>query len=98
MEDLNIATPPRSPIQGSPRTQGDLKWSQSERKTARRAFENALKQEPQEVIRKAKEMSAKVPSELWDLEDLSDSAAERDPSQVRVPGIKAHVPVGDATS
>lgn len=63
-----MASPPRSPIQGSLH---DLRWSRSERKIARRAFEHALNQELQEVIQKAKRMAAEVkePSELWKLEE-----------------------------
>jgi hypothetical protein len=65
-----MATTPRSPMQGMPHTQGDQRWSNSERKIARRAFEYALKQELQEVMQKVKEMAAEIkdPSKLWELE------------------------------
>ena len=48
----------------------DLKWSQSEKIVARRAFDQALNMELQQLIRKAKEMAAAVEqaSELWELE------------------------------
>jgi hypothetical protein len=50
--------------------QGGSKWSNAERKIARRAFDHALNQELQEVMQKSKEMAAEIkePSELWDLE------------------------------
>lgn len=51
-------------------SEGELRWSKSERATARKAFDHALNQELQEVIQQAKQMAAKVkePSELWELE------------------------------
>ena len=50
--------------------QDDLRWSKSERAIARRAFDHALNQELQEVIRQAKQMAVAVkePCELWELE------------------------------
>jgi seryl-tRNA(Sec) selenium transferase len=65
-----MAIPPRSPIQVSQHTQGDLRWSNSERKIARRAFEHALNQELQEVLQQAKQMAAQIkdPAGLWELE------------------------------
>ena len=47
-----------------------LKWSQTEKRIARKAFERALDREFQAVIRTAKEMAGKIeqPAELWDLE------------------------------
>ena len=49
---------------------GELRWSKSERATARKAFDHALNQELQEVIQQAKQMAAaiKQSSDLWDLE------------------------------
>lgn len=70
-----MATPPRSPIQESQLTQGDPRWSNSERKIARRAFEQAL----QEVLQQAKQMAAQIkdPTELWELEKyLTDRRKE----------------------
>lgn len=51
-------------------TQGNARWSQAERKIARRAFEHALDQELQEVMQKVKEMARQIKksSELWELE------------------------------
>lgn len=74
-----MATPPRSPIQESQLTQGDPRWSNSERKIVRRAFEQALKQELQEVLLQAKKMAAQIkdPTELWELEKyLTDRRKE----------------------
>ena len=47
-----------------------LKWSQTEKRIARKAFERALDREFQAVIRTAKEMAGKIeqPADLWDLE------------------------------
>jgi len=48
----------------------ELKWSPAEKAIARKAFDRALQQELEEVIRETKEMAAKIaePSELWELE------------------------------
>ncbi len=48
----------------------ELNWSATEKALARRAFDRALKEEVQELIREAKELAAKVEeaSELWNLE------------------------------
>jgi photoprotection regulator FRP-like protein len=45
-------------------------WSKSEKALARKAFDAALKQELQEVMREAKQMATQVkePADLWDLE------------------------------
>jgi len=47
-----------------------LKWSQTEKRIARKAFERALDREFQAVIRTAKEMAGKIEqlADLWDLE------------------------------
>lgn len=47
-----------------------LHWSGYEKTIARRAFENALNEELNEVLQEAKKMMAKIkrPSELWELE------------------------------
>jgi len=47
-----------------------LKWSQTEKRIARKAFEQALDREFQAVIRTAKEMAGKIeqPADFWDLE------------------------------
>jgi hypothetical protein len=49
----------------------ELRWSKSERAIARRAFDHALNQELQEVIQRAKQMTAEVkqPCEVWELEE-----------------------------
>ena len=48
----------------------ELRWSNSERAIARKAFHRALNQELQEVIEEVKQMAAAIkhPSELWELE------------------------------
>ncbi len=48
----------------------DLKWSPAEKAIARKAFEQALLREFEAVIRKTKELAAKIqqPSDLWELE------------------------------
>jgi hypothetical protein len=48
-----------------------LRWSDAEKKIARRAFEKALQQELDEVIHEVKEMARdiKEPPDLWKLED-----------------------------
>jgi hypothetical protein len=48
----------------------NLRWSQTEKAIARRAFEHALQPELEEVIQETKRMAAKIeqPSDLWALE------------------------------
>ena len=48
----------------------ELKWSNAEKKVARRAFDLALGKELDALILEAKDRAAKIvePSELWDLE------------------------------
>ena len=47
-----------------------LKWSSAEKVIARKAFEQALQQELEAIIRQAKKMAARIeqPSDLWELE------------------------------
>ena len=49
----------------------DLKWSASEKKIARRAFEAALESTLAEIMTefKAKAVAATTPSEMWAIED-----------------------------
>ncbi len=65
---MRISFPPAAP--DSYPWEGQLRWSKSERKVARKAFDRALNQELQEVIQQAKQMAAaiKQPSDLWELE------------------------------
>src|ERR1017187_3492788 len=58
---------------GAPDTYTDirnLKWSETEKAIARKAFEHALQKELQEVIQKTQRMAATIehPSDLWELE------------------------------
>jgi hypothetical protein len=48
----------------------ELKWSQTEKAIARKAFDLALKREFEDVIREVKTRAGKIeePSALWDLE------------------------------
>jgi hypothetical protein len=50
----------------------EMRWSQAERAIARKAFDRALQRELEEVMRKAREMAARIaePSELWELEEF----------------------------
>src|SRR5258707_11951302 len=47
-----------------------LKWSDAEKAIARKAFEHALQQDLEAVIRQAKKMAGRIeqPSDLWELE------------------------------
>lgn len=49
----------------------DLKWSDSEKKIARRAFDAAIQRERAAVMSRFKELaaSASTPQEMWDVED-----------------------------
>lgn len=48
----------------------ELKWSQGEKKLARKAFDLALMREFEAVIQETKKMAGKIkqPSDLWELE------------------------------
>ena len=48
-----------------------LRWSDAEKKIARRVFDQALREELDEVVRKVKEMARdiKEPSDLWKIEE-----------------------------
>jgi|HubBroStandDraft_6_1064221.scaffolds.fasta_scaffold1034482_1 hypothetical protein len=48
-----------------------LRWSDAEKKIARRVFDQALQHELDEVVRKVKEMARdiKEPSDLWEIEE-----------------------------
>jgi Photoprotection regulator fluorescence recovery protein len=48
-----------------------LRWSDAEKKIARRVFEKALQQELDEIIHKVKEMARNIkgPTDLWKMED-----------------------------
>ena len=50
----------------------EMRWSQAEKAIARKAFDRALQRELEEVMRKAREMAARIaePSELWELEEF----------------------------
>ncbi len=52
-----------------------LRWSDAEKKIARRVFEKALQRELDEVVQKVKEMAREIkePSDLWKLEDYLTS-------------------------
>ena len=57
----------------------DLKWSQSERKVARRAYDTALETELAQIIAefKARASVVQAPGEMWELEDyLNDKRRE----------------------
>ena len=49
-----------------------MKWSDTEKAIARRAFDHALQQELHEVVQKAQRMAATIeqPSDLWELESF----------------------------
>jgi len=59
-----------SAITDYPSPMSHLKWSPAEKAIARKAFNLALEQEFEAVIRETKKMAAKVehPSDLWELE------------------------------
>ncbi len=50
----------------------NLRWSETEKAIARKAFDHALQKELQEVIQKAQRMAATIeqPSDLWELESF----------------------------
>ena len=49
----------------------DLKWSQTEKAVARKAFNQAVERELEAIIHKTKQMASSIesPSQLWELED-----------------------------
>jgi hypothetical protein len=48
-----------------------LRWSDAEKRIARRVYDKALQQELDEIIHKVKEMARNIkePSDLWNMED-----------------------------
>ncbi|WP_263419236.1 hypothetical protein [Terriglobus albidus] len=52
-------------------TMRNWKWTQTEKIVARRAFDQAVKQDLDAVLREAKERAAQItkPAELWELEE-----------------------------
>jgi hypothetical protein len=65
---MNMASLPHAEAPNGYVDMRDLKWSQSEKTIARKAFEHALQQELEEVIRETKRRAAKIeqPPDLWD--------------------------------
>jgi Photoprotection regulator fluorescence recovery protein len=65
-----MASLPGPEVQDGYTTMRNLKWSPAEKAVARKAFDAALQRELAAVVRKAKEIAAKIqqPSELWELE------------------------------
>jgi len=57
----------------------DLKWSDTEKKAARKAFQTALSREFEAVTRMTKERAAKIaqPDDLWDLENFLTESRKR---------------------
>jgi hypothetical protein len=66
-----------------------LKWSQTGKGIARKAFQRALDREFQAGIRIAKEMASKIeqPADLWDLESY--------PTHITPKGTAPHSAVGN---
>ena len=66
---MAIPFPSAGPV--SHHKEDELRWSKSERAIARKAFDHALNQELQEVIRQAKQTAAEIKesSEVWELEE-----------------------------
>ena len=65
-----MASLPRPEVPNTYTTIRSLKWSDAEKVVARKAFECALQQDLEEVMRQAKKMAEKIeqPSDLWELE------------------------------
>jgi hypothetical protein len=61
---------PNAAITDYPHPMNHLKWSPAEKAIAKKAFNLALQQEFEAVIRETKKMAAKIehPSDLWELE------------------------------
>ena len=65
-----MASLPRPEVPNTYTTIRSLKWSSAEKVIARKAFERALQQDLEEVMRQAKKMARRIeePSDLWELE------------------------------
>jgi len=65
-----VASLPRPEVPNTYTTIRSLKWSSAEKVIARKAFERALQQDLEEVMRQAKKMARRIeePSDLWELE------------------------------
>jgi hypothetical protein len=65
-----MASLPRPEAQSPYPLMRELKWSGTEKAIARKAFERALRQDIEAIIRQAKKMAGRIaqPSDLWELE------------------------------
>jgi Photoprotection regulator fluorescence recovery protein len=65
-----MASLPRPEVQNAYTMIRSLKWSGAEKVIARKAFEHALQQDLEAIIRQAKKMAGRIeqPSDLWELE------------------------------
>jgi Photoprotection regulator fluorescence recovery protein len=65
-----MASFPRPEVQDPYTMMRSVKWSGAEKVIARRAFDHALHQDLDAVIRQAKKMAGRIeePSDLWELE------------------------------
>src|ERR1700676_1589807 len=61
---------PRPEVPNTYTTIRNQKWSSAEKAIARKAFDRALHQDLEAIIRQAKKMAARIeqPSDLWELE------------------------------
>jgi hypothetical protein len=61
---------PRPEVQDLDTSIRSLKWSPAEKAIARKAFERALQQDLEAIIRQAKKMAGRIaqPSDVWELE------------------------------
>src|SRR6202171_6722692 len=65
-----MASLPRPEVPNTYTTIRNQKWSSAEKAIARKAFDRALHQDLDAIIRQAKKMAARIeqPSDLWELE------------------------------
>jgi len=65
-----MASLPRPEVPNTYTTIRNQKWSSAEKAIARKAFDRALHQDLEAIIRQAKKMAARIeqPSDLWELE------------------------------
>jgi hypothetical protein len=65
-----MASLPRPEVPNTYTTIRSLKWSGAEKVIARKAFEHALQQDLEAIVRQAKKIAGRIeqPSDLWELE------------------------------
>ena len=74
----------------------DIKWSESEKKVARRAFDAALNRECMAIMERLKALAAKAesPKDIWAIEEYLTEQRRAIDREVRLPLLATHIRIG----